>query len=109
MSKLHRIRYSEVWHHHLGDPLVVVELTDSEEKRTVLGPRVTDGQQLQHVVPGGRWFGAELDAGSAGTHGYALVGCTVAPGFDFADFEMGERDALLSEFPQHAEAARRLT
>ena len=108
VSKLHRIRYNEVWHHYMGDALVVVELSEGGEKRTVLGSRVTEGQQLQHVVPGGRWFGAELEA-STGHHGYALVGCTVAPGFYFADFTMGEKDELLSEFPGHAETVKRLT
>ena len=125
VSKLHRIRYSEVWHHYMGDALVVVELTaEGGEQRTVLGSRVTEGQQLQHVVPGNRWFGAELEA-SAGQryrrvprwvghtlvcqHGYALVGCTVAPGFDFQDFTMGSRDELLSAFPSHAETVKRLT
>jgi predicted cupin superfamily sugar epimerase len=129
VSKLHRIRYSEVWHHYMGDALVVVELTAEGEQRTVLGSRVTEGQQLQHVVPGNRWFGAELEASAGhtatsgystftpggaytaalGQHGYALVGCTVAPGFDFQDFTMGARDELLSAFPSHAETVKRLT
>ena len=109
VSKLHRIRYSEVWHHYMGDALVVVELTaEGGEQRTVLGSRVTEGQQLQHVVPGGRWFGAELEA-STGQHGYALVGCTVAPGFDFHDFTLGALEELLSAFPSHAETVKRLT
>jgi predicted cupin superfamily sugar epimerase len=59
----------------------------------------------QHLVPAGRWFGAAPAAGSP----YALVGCTVAPGFEFSKFEMGRRDALLALFPVAAEIVTRLT
>jgi len=56
------------------------------------------------VVPAGRWFASEPNDG-----GYALVGCTVAPGFDFTDFELAERDRLTAEFPQHRQLIKRLT
>ena len=74
-------------------------------RRLVLGPDVDAEHALQAVVPAGAWFGAALAAGGA----YALVGCTVAPGFDFADFELGERPALLARYPRHRSEIERLT
>ena len=61
----------------------------------------------QHVVPAGRWFGARL--ADPRPDAYALVGCTVAPGFDFADFEMGDRGALVERFPEQRAAIERFT
>ena len=105
-SRFHRIRSDEVWHFYLGEPLQVIELTDSGQALvTTLGADIAAGQKLQHVVPAGRWFGASPASGSS----FSLVGCTVAPGFDFADFEMGVRDALLSAYPQAADWIERLT
>ena len=63
------------------------------------------GERPQAVVPKGAWFGARLE----GPETFALVGCTVAPGFDFADFEMGEREALRDAFPEHAALVQTLT
>ena len=86
-SKLHRIQADELWHFYAGGPLIVTEKSpDGAVKRTTLGPRVEEGHVFQHAVPAGTWFGAEPAPGTE----YALVGCTVAPGFDFADFELGE-------------------
>jgi len=105
-SKLHRIASDEMWHFYMGDPLVVVEIdSDGVVSETTLGTNLKSGQTLQHVVPAKRWFGAYLPDGSE----YALVGCTVAPGFDFDDFEMGERDALLKRYPDAKPAIERLT
>ncbi|MDY0883490.1 cupin domain-containing protein [Dongia soli] len=105
-SRLHRIRSDEVWHFYLGDPLQVIELTENGEVQvTLLGTDFAAGQVPQHVVPGGRWFGACPAPGSA----YSLVGCTVAPGFDFADFDMADRPALLATHPAAADWIKRLT
>jgi predicted cupin superfamily sugar epimerase len=96
-SNLHKIASDEIWHFYLGDPLEIVELSPTGELRsTVLGQDVRMGQKLQHVVPAGIWFGARPVSGSE----YSFVGCTVAPGFDFADFEMADRSALLALHPQ---------
>ena len=84
-SKLHRIQSDEVWHFYQGDPLIVFEREeDGTIKKTVLGKDFKQGQKVQYTVPAGRWFGAYLPQGSE----YAFVGCTVAPGFDFQDFEL---------------------
>ena len=72
---------------------------------TRLGKDLSRGEVPQHLVPAGRWFGAAPAAGSP----YALVGCTVAPGFEFSRFELGVRAALLARFPAAAALVERLT
>lgn len=84
-SKLHRIKSDEMWHFYEGDPLVVFEKNeDGLIQETVLGRDFLKGQRVQYTVPASKWFGAYLPEGSL----YSLVGCTVAPGFDFKDFEL---------------------
>ena len=102
VSRLHRIKSDEVWHFHLGGPLVVVELdlASGRTRRTKLGPK----HRLQHVVKAGTWFGAWLELGAD----YALVGCTVAPAFEFKDLELGRRGELLKCFPKSNRVLRRL-
>jgi predicted cupin superfamily sugar epimerase len=105
-SHLHRIRSDEVWHFYAGDPLIVVEIDPAGRlKTTRLGGGFAAGGVYQHVVPAGVWFGAA----PAENGRFALVGCTVAPGFDFADFELAERAALLAEYPVHRDWIERLT
>lgn len=105
-SALHRIQSDEVWHFYAGDTLVVSVLhPDGRHEDLQLGQSLPAGESLQAWVPAGCWFGARLKW--PGT--YALVGCTVAPGFDFCDFEMGERNALQKAYPQHTELIHRLT
>lgn len=105
-SKLHRIAADEIWHFYAGDPLLIVAIAPGGALSvTTLGRHFAAGQVPQHVVPAGHWFGAVPATGSA----YALTGCTVAPGFDFADFELADRSALLAAFPQHGDWIKRLT
>nr|WP_298686527.1 cupin domain-containing protein [uncultured Dongia sp.] len=105
-SKLHRIKSDEVWHFYDGDPLVIVAIAPNGQlTETTLGRDFASGQIPQHVVPAGHWFGAIPAKGSA----FSLTGCTVAPGFDFADFELAQRDRLLAEFRQHRAWIERLT
>ena len=105
-SRLHRLRSDEVWHFYLGDPLQVVELTESGDVTvTMLGTDFAAGQVPQHVVPAGRWFGACPAPESQ----FSLVGCTVAPGFDFADFDVAARDDLLANYANGSEWIKRLT
>jgi len=99
VSSLHRIKSDEIWHFHAGGPLVVFVIhPDGERWDLTLGPDPDHGQRLQAIVPAGAWFGAALGPGAP----YALVGCTVAPGFEFADFELADRHALVRRYPQHA-------
>jgi predicted cupin superfamily sugar epimerase len=103
-SGLHRLQSDEMWHFYTGDPLAVhVIAPDGGYRRILLGNSPERGECFQAVVPAGCWFGAE-PSGS-----YTLVGCTVAPGFDFADFEMAGRAGLTACHPQHAALIARLT
>jgi len=105
-SALHRIKSDELWHFYAGSSLAVEGiLADSTPRTWRLGLDLAAGDVPQAVVPSGVWFGAELIDKTA----YALVGCTVSPGFDFADFELAERTALLAQFPQHSDLIKRLT
>lgn len=105
-SLLHRIKSDEMWHFYAGDPLMLVEIAPSGAvTETILGNDLGAGHTPQYVVPAGHWFGAYPNVGSV----YAFVGCTVAPGFEFEDFELGERSALLAEFPDAKTAIERLT
>lgn len=106
VSALHRINSDELWHFHAGTGLTIHVFSRGGEYRSLqLGADPCAGESFQAVVPAGCWFGAEV----TGDGEYSLVGCTVAPGFDFADFEMADRQPLLRQFPSHASVVRRLT
>ena len=84
-SALHRIKSDELWYHHDGGALEIIEIDDAgNEIITRLGKSVHEGCSLQHVVKAGRWYGARPAADSK----FCLVGCQVSPGFDFRDFEL---------------------
>lgn len=97
-STMHRLDAAEVWYHHMGSTLQITEIEPSGAvHQTRLGPG--GGQQLQHLVRPGNWFGARvLEANT-----FALVGCAVAPGFDWTGFEMASRQKLCQQFP-HAKS-----
>ncbi len=104
-SALHRIKSDELWHFHSGCAVLIhVIAADGSYQELRLGPDIAAGEQFQAVVPAGCWFGAELKG-----EGFALVGCTVAPGFDFADFELGKQEELSLRYPEQADLVRRLT
>jgi predicted cupin superfamily sugar epimerase len=85
ISALHRIKSDELWYHHDGGILEIIEIDEAgNEIITLLGKPIHDGCKLQHVVKAGRWFGARPSAESE----FCLVGCQVSPGFDFRDFEL---------------------
>lgn len=105
-SALHRIRQDELWHFLAGTPLTLHQIAPDGSYRTqVLGHGMEEGMRLQAVVPAGHWFGATVNDPA----GYALVGCTTAPAFDFADFELADRARLTDRFPQHRALIERLT
>lgn len=105
-SALHRIKSDEVWHFYLGDPVHIHTISPEGEYRCkVLGNNFSMNEIPQYVVAAGWWFGSE----SVGETGYSLVGCTVAPGFDFADFELAEKEKLVAEFPGYQSIIEQLT
>jgi predicted cupin superfamily sugar epimerase len=105
-SAFHRLQSDELWHFHLGDPVTVHLLHPDHRLETHrIGPDLRAGHQLHLLFPAGCWFAAAVEP--PGTH--TLVGCTVAPGFDFADFELARRADLTAAFPAHADLIHRLT
>ncbi|GAB3565332.1 hypothetical protein GCM10027578_12470 [Spirosoma luteolum] len=105
-SALHRIQSDEVWHFYAGGPLDIFVIGPDETLSVIqLGPDLAAGQVFQAVVPAGCWFGSKPAPGTS----FSLVGCTVAPGFDFADFELADRRTMLDWFPQHRDLIERLT
>jgi predicted cupin superfamily sugar epimerase len=96
-SRLHRVASDEVWHFYEGDPIELFTLDTeiTKQKRDILGPVGADSAPVR-IVPAGCWQGARL------LGGYALVGCTVAPGFEFSDFR------LMSDHPKAAASVREL-
>jgi predicted cupin superfamily sugar epimerase len=105
-SAFHRIRSDETWHFYSGDPLEVIELLDSGEvRKTVVGSNPDRAQFVQYTVKAGTWFGSRVLQGG----NFSLVGCTVYPGFDFIDFEMGTRSGLMQRFPHQKEIIEQLT
>lgn len=105
-SAWHRIKSDEVWHHYDGDTVEVYVLNEKGRLTVIkLGKDISAGETPQAVVHHGDWFASRC----AVRDGYALVGCTVAPGFDFADFEMAERAILTAQYPQHEQIIRELT
>lgn len=104
-SAFHRIKSDECWHFYEGETLLIHVLQQNGEyvcKR--MGRNLKEGEVLQFVVPDGAWFASEPAVESS----FALVGCTVAPGFDFADFEMAKERSLLQLYPKHEALIKRL-
>src|SRR5579875_2970417 len=101
-SALHRLPTEEVFHFYLGDPVEMLQLGPNPEdggRILTLGSDILAGQQVQIVVPAGVWQGSMLRSGGA----FALMGTTMTPGFDFADYEAADRDALSAAFPEFIE------
>lgn len=104
-SAFHRIKQDELWHFYHGSLLNIHVIKESGEyQKLSLGNDPSQGQSFQQVVKAGDWFAATVDQ----VGGYALVGCTVAPGFEFTDFELAEKDHLLAQFPQHKKVIEQL-
>lgn len=107
-SALHRLKTDEIWHFYAGDPIELLLLyPDGRGAVVILGADLAGGQHPQYTVPAGVWMGARPLR--TGAEAYALFGCTMAPGFDDADFEPGYRDELERLYPQQRALIRELT
>ncbi|MDC8003834.1 cupin domain-containing protein [Aureisphaera galaxeae] len=105
-SAFHKIVQDEQWHFYDGATLWLHMISpEGEYKRIEIGRNIAAGEVPQFTVPGGYWFGAEVKEGGE----FSFVGCTVAPGFDFDDFEMPSQEDLLAMYPQHENIIRKLT
>ena len=105
-SALHKLKSDEVFHFYGGDPVEMLQISETgEAKTTILGPNVLEGHQVQVTVPAGTWQGTRLLKGGK----YALMGTTVYPAFEFADFELGKRADMTARFPKLAALIKRFT
>jgi hypothetical protein len=106
VSALHRLPGDEVFHFYMGDPVRMLQLWPDGSTRTLtLGTDLKAGQVPQLVVPGGVWQGSVLIEGGS----FALLGATMAPGFDYADYTAGDRAELTARYPEVSQMIKRLT
>jgi len=94
-SHFHRIPSDELWFFHQGASIEIYAIIDGKISVFLLGNNLEMGEVPQAVIPANTWFAAQIK----GTKGYALVSCTVAPGFDFADFQLATKEELMQEYP----------
>jgi predicted cupin superfamily sugar epimerase len=105
-SEMHVLESDEIFHHYLGGAVEMLQLfADGRSTVTVLGKDIAAGQKLQHVVPRGVWQGSRL----LEDEGFALLGCTVSPGFEFEDYKDAGAEELVEKWPREAERIRALT
>jgi len=105
-SEMHVLASDEVFHHYIGGAVEMLQLVeDGSSKVTVIGKDIAAGERPQHVVPRGVWQGSRL----LHAEGFALLGCTVSPGFEFEDYRDASAEELIARWPQEAERIRALT
>jgi predicted cupin superfamily sugar epimerase len=105
-SEMHRLASDELFHFYTGDSVEMLQLPEGDPGRVIrLGLRLSEGERPQVVVPRGVWQGLRLASGGK----WALLGCTVSPGFDFDDYESGNREDLTRKWPQHHALIQALT
>ena len=104
-SELHRLRSDEVFHFYAGDPVEMLQLREGEPGHTLtIGNNLAAGHQPQVLVQRDVWQGSRLHSGGA----WALLGCTVSPGFEYEDYEAGNRAELMGLWPEWADLIRAL-
>jgi predicted cupin superfamily sugar epimerase len=109
-SALHRLLSDEIYHLYLGQPVEMLLLyPDGRDEVVRLGSDLAAGARVQVVAPRGVWQGSRLANPTSRANAFALMGTTMAPAYDQADFELGDRDALIAAYPQRAELIRALT
>jgi hypothetical protein len=105
-SAFHKIKSDELWHYYEGGSLLLHILHINGRYELIrMGKMITEGEVFQAMVPAGSWFAAECAQRSE----FSFVGCTVSPGFEFADFELAAADELIKKYPAHTGLIRRLT
>lgn len=105
-SAFHKIKSDETWHFYEGDALEVIEIDAAGTLiKTAVGRQLGKGEVYQYTVKAGHWFGSRVKDGG----NFSLVGCTVAPGFDFKDFELANKEELIKAYPQHQAIIETLT
>lgn len=106
VSKFHRLKSDELWHFYDGSSIIIHMIDEiGNHSQIILGNKIDQGELFQTVIKKNNWFAAEL----VDKKSFALVGCTVSPGFDFSDFEFGNREVLIAQYPKLKELITRLT
>jgi hypothetical protein len=106
VSLMHRLKHDEMFHFYMGNPVTMLQLhPDGSSEIVTLGHDILEEQKVQVLVPKGTWQGAFIQPGGK----FSLMGCSVAPAFDEADFELGDRETLLAKYPDMRELILRLT
>ena len=105
-SALHRLRSDEIFHFYLGDPVTMLQLHSNGSSEVItLGQDIFNDQRVQVTVPKNSWQGCFLNKGGK----FALMGTTIAPGFELADFELAKREELLRQYPNQRDVILKLT
>jgi predicted cupin superfamily sugar epimerase len=103
-SAFHRLKSDEIWHFYEGSAITILVISPQGEfSKLSLGRNPDENQSYQALIPKGYWFAAHVNTPDS----FSLVGCTVSPGFDFEDFELGEKIILTQLFPEHVEIINR--
>ncbi|MGV8075402.1 MAG: cupin domain-containing protein [Syntrophobacteraceae bacterium] len=105
-SALHRLKADEVWHFYAGSSITLYIIEWKGRLSEIrMGNSSKTGETFQCAVKAGCWFGGVVNEPES----YALMGCTVAPGFEYEDFELGDREKLIEEYPKHRLIIEKLT
>lgn len=104
-SLFHRIKSDELWFFHQGEALEIVFIKEGVLNTIILGNNLENGEVVQATIPANTWFASSVKH----LKGFSFVSCTVAPGFDFADFELANREDLINEFPNLKETIKKFT
>lgn len=105
-SAFHRIKQDEIWHFYKGSPIKLhIISTNGVYKNIIIGNDLERNEHPQYIVSAGDWFAAEVISNNS----FSLLGCTVSPGFDFKDFQLGDKASLIATFPQHKSIITKLT
>ena len=106
VSKFHRLSSDELWHFYDGSSIKIYVIDEKGKLEEItLGRKTEDGEVFQTVIKKNNWFAAEL----INKKSFALIGCTVSPGFDFSDFELADKEYLSENFPKHKSLIQKLT
>ena len=112
-SEMHVLASDEIFHHYAGDAVEMLQLhPDGSSRRVTIGKDLRAGERPQVMVPRGVWQGSRLRPlanQDADSNGWALIGCTVSPGFEFADYKSAPRAELIARWPAEAEMITELT
>ena len=104
-SSFHKIKSDEIWHFYHGSPITIFVIINGKIEKLLLGDNPDNGESFQQIVPKNSWFAACVNKPDS----FSLVGCTVAPGFDFSDFSLATRKELLESYPSLHEIINKFT